>query len=55
MLLASFSDFVLESIGGMGITAAVCVILTLKFLAKNTQVKKAAGAKVLGMIVKWMR
>jgi hypothetical protein len=55
MLLGSFSDFILQSIGGMGIALSLCFLLALKSLAKNSEVKKAAGAKVLGMIVKWMR
>ena len=55
MLLASFSDFILESVGGVGLALSFCFLMALKSLAKNSQLKKAAGAKVLGMIINWMK
>jgi hypothetical protein len=55
MLVATFQDLVGQ--GFLMVVVAVCVYgwLIQKFLAKNSEVKKAAGAKVVGMILKWLK
>jgi hypothetical protein len=55
MLLATFQDLMGQAF--VVIVGCVCVYgwLINKFLAKNPGVKKAAGAKVLGMIVNWLK
>ena len=55
MLLATFQDLVGQ--GFLMVVVAVCVYgwMNQKFLAKNSEVKKAAGAKVVGMILKWLK
>jgi hypothetical protein len=55
MLLASFENFVLRSVGIVMVCVAFYGWLISKVLAKNPGVKKAAGAKVISVIANWLK